>query len=50
MFNNEEEIKLKKEYYDIGVKEGIQRAKEDSYNEGFREGVQKGIELGIRVI
>ena len=44
---NEEENKLKKEYYDIGVKDGIERSKQDSYNDGFRDGVQKGLELGL---
>jgi hypothetical protein len=44
---NEEENKLKKEYYEIGVKDGIERSKQDSYNDGFRDGVQKGLELGL---
>ncbi len=41
-----EEI-LKNEYFNLGKKEGIEKAKINSFEEGYKKGIEKGIEIGI---
>lgn len=40
---------IQKEYSEKGKNDGIEKAKEISYENGFMDGVQKGIEFGISV-
>jgi hypothetical protein len=40
---------IQKEYSEKGKNDGIEKAKEISYENGFRDGVQKGIEFGISI-
>jgi flagellar biosynthesis/type III secretory pathway protein FliH len=41
-----EEI-LKNEYFNLGKKEGIEKAQMNSFEEGYKKGIEKGIEIGI---
>lgn len=41
-----EEI-LKNEYFNLGKKEGIEKAQINSFEEGYKKGIEKGIEIGI---
>ena len=45
----EKDDDLINEYRNQGIKEGIERAKKDSYVTGFQEGVARGIEKGMLI-
>lgn len=48
-FDNKNEKELKVQYKEKGIKEGLERAKKESYIKGFKDGVVRGIELGMLI-